>query len=318
MLVSIRPAKITRDYSTTVRIRNKMKKYYPTIRDYLFIGLSSIIQAFSLRIFFVPANLASGGVSGISQLINHFTGWPIGLMVLIGNVPLFLLGWRFLGGRRFAFRTAFAIITYSIFTDMLLNTALFTENGAGTRLIADLQGDIFLNSLYGAIVSGVGFGLVYRARGTSGGSDILARILNNWRGVSMTQSYLIVDTAVILGAGFVFGWKNALYAMITLYVSGLVSETVLEGGGTVRTAMIITREVDVISNRVMEELQRGVTILEGSGAYTGESRPVLYCVIMRSEVATLKAIVHEADPLAFMVIGIAHEALGEGFRPLKS
>jgi len=294
-----------------------MKKYYPTIRDYLLIGLSSVIQAFSLRIFFVPANLASGGVSGISQLINHFTGWPIGLMVLIGNVPLFLLGWRFLGGRRFAFRTAFAIITYSIFTDMLLNTALFTENGAGTRLIADLQGDIFLNSLYGAIISGVGFGLVYRARGTSGGSDILARILNNWRGISMTQSYLIVDTAVILGAGFVFGWKNALYAMITLYVSGLVSETVLEGGGTVRTAMIITREVDAISNRVMEELQRGVTILEGSGAYTGEARPVLYCVITRAEVATLKAIVHEADPLAFMVIGVAHEALGEGFKPMK-
>jgi len=295
-----------------------MKKYYPTIRDYLLIGLSSIIQAFSLRIFFVPANLASGGVSGISQLINHFTGWPIGLMVLIGNVPLFLLGWRFLGGRRFAFRTAFSIITYSIFTDLLLKTALFTENGAGTRLIADLQGDIFLNSLYGAIVSGIGFGLVYRARGTSGGSDILARILNNWRGISMTQSYLIVDTAVILGAGFVFGWKNALYAMITLYVSGLVSETVLEGGGTVRTAMIITREVDTISNRVIEELQRGVTILEGAGAYTGEARPVLYCVITRAEVATLKAIVHEADPLAFMVIGVAHEALGEGFRPLKS
>jgi uncharacterized membrane-anchored protein YitT (DUF2179 family) len=295
-----------------------MKKYYPTIRDYLLIGLSSVIQAFSLRIFFVPANLASGGVSGISQLINHFTGWPIGLMVLIGNVPLFLLGWRFLGGRRFAFRTAFAIATYAIFTDLLLKTALFTENGAGTRLIADLQGDIFLNSLYGAIVSGIGYGLVYRARGTSGGSDILARILNNWRGIPITQSYLIVDTAVILSAGFVFGWKNALYAMITLYVSGLVSETVLEGGGTVRTAMIITREVDAISNRVMEELERGVTILEGAGAYTGESRPVLYCVITRSEVATLKAIVHEADPLAFMVIGIAHEALGEGFRPLKS
>jgi len=295
-----------------------MKKYYPTIRDYLLIGLSSVIQAFSLRIFFVPANLASGGVSGISQLINHFTGWPIGLMVLIGNVPLFLLGWRFLGGRRFAFRTAFAIVTYSIFTDMLVGTTIFAENGAGTRLIQDLQGDIFLNSLYGAIFSGIGYGLVYRARGTSGGSDILARILNNWRGISMTQSYLIVDTAVILGAGFVFGWKNALYAMITLYVSGLVSETVLEGGGTVRTAMIITREVDTISNRVIEELQRGVTILEGAGAYTGEARPVLYCVITRAEVATLKAIVHEADPLAFMVIGVAHEALGEGFKPLKA
>jgi uncharacterized membrane-anchored protein YitT (DUF2179 family) len=185
-------------------------------------------------------------------------------------------------------------------------------------LINDLQGDIFLNSLYGAIVSGVGYGLVYRARGTSGGSDILARILNHYRGISMTQSYLITDTVVILGAGFVFGWKQALYAMITLYVSGLVSETVLEGGGTVRTAMIVTKEPTAVSTRVLAELERGVTVLEGTGAYTGAERPVLYCVISRAEVATLKAIVHEADPHAFMVIGVAHEALGEGFRPLKS
>ena len=294
-----------------------MKKYYPVLRDFLLIGISSLIQAFSLRVFFVPANLASGGVSGISQLINHFTGWPIGLMVFLGNIPLFLLGWRFLGGRSFAIRTAFAIVTYAMLTDLLIETPLFAANGAGTRLIQDLQGDIFLNSLYGAIVSGIGYGLVYRARGTSGGSDILARILNNWRGISMTQSYLIVDTAVILGAGFVFGWKQALYAMIALYVSGLVAETTLEGGGTVRTAMIVTKEANAISNRVIEELQRGVTILEGSGAYTGQARPVLYCVITRAEVSTLKAIVHEMDPHAFMVIGIAHEALGEGFKPIK-
>jgi uncharacterized membrane-anchored protein YitT (DUF2179 family) len=296
-----------------------MKKYYPTLRDFILIGISSLIQAFSLRVFLVPANLASGGVTGIAQLVNHyFPQIQIGLMVLVGNIPLFILGWRFLGGRRFAYRTAFAIITYSFFTDLLLKTALFAPHGIATNLINDLHGDIFLNSLYGAIVSGVGYGLVYRARGTSGGSDILARILNNWRGISMTQSYLMVDTAVILGAGFVFGWKQALYAMITLYVSGLVSETVLEGGGTVRTAMIVTKEPDAVSKRVLEELERGVTILEGSGAYTGEARPVLYCVITRAEVATLKEIVHELDPSAFMVIGVAHEALGEGFRPLKS
>ncbi len=300
-----------------------MRKYFPILRDYILIGISSLIQAFSLRIFFVPANLASGGVSGISQLINHLTktetypGWPIGLMVLIGNIPLFLLGWRFLGGRRFALRTAFAIVTYSLFTDLILNLPLFDPSGAAMALVNDLQGDIFLNSLYGAIVSGVGYGLVYRARGTSGGSDILARILNHYRGVSMTQSYLIVDTAVILGAGFVFGWKEALYAMITLYVSGIVSETVLEGGGTVRTAMIVTKEAAAVSQRVLDELERGVTVLEGTGAYTGVERPVLYCVINRSEVATLKAIVHEIDPQAFMVIGTAHEALGEGFKPLK-
>ena len=200
-----------------------MKNNWPYIRDYGLILISSLIQAFSLRVFFVPAQLASGGVSGISQLINHYTGWPIGLMVFIGNIPLFALGWRFLGGRQFAARTAFAIVTYSMFTDLLLQTSLFAPNGAATHLINDLQGDIFLNALYGAIVSGIGYGLVYRARGTSGGSDILARILNHYRSIPMTQSYLMVDTAVILGAGFVFGWKAALYALIALYVVPLAT-----------------------------------------------------------------------------------------------
>ena len=286
-----------------------MKKYWPVIRDYASIAIGALIQAISLRLFFVPAQLASGGVSGISQLINHFTGWPIGLMVLIGNVPLFALGWRFFGGRRFAMRTVSAIVTYAFFTDFLPRLPFFPQHG--------LTDDILLNALYGAILSGFGYGLVYRARGTSGGSDILARILNKWRGVSMTQSYLMVDTAVILAAGFVFGWKQALYALITLYVSGLVSETTLEGGGTIRTAMIVTGEAEAVSHRVLEDLERGVTILEGSGAYTGEARPVLYCVVSRAEIAQLKAIVHEIDPQAFMVIGVAHEALGEGFRPLK-
>jgi uncharacterized membrane-anchored protein YitT (DUF2179 family) len=293
-----------------------MKNFWINGRDYLLIILASLIQAVSLRIFFVPADLASGGVSGIAQLINHFTGWPIGMMVLVGNVPLFMLGWRFLGGRRFALRTALAIISYSLLTDLLLKIPVFTYYS--NILINDLKGDIFLNSLYGAIISGIGYGLVYRARGTSGGSDILARILNKWRGVSMTQSYLMVDTAVILSAGFIFGWKEALYAMITLYISGLVSETVLEGGETVRSAMIITAQPEQVSSRVIEELERGVTYLEGRGAYTGSTRPVLYCVVNRTEVAALKAIVHESDPDAFMVIGVAHEALGEGFRPLKA
>lgn len=295
-----------------------MKKHLPSIRDYALIVLAAMIQAVSLRLFFVPANLASGGVSGISQLINHFTGWPIGMMILIGNIPLFALGWRFLGGRRFALRTATAILAYSTFTDLVLRTPLFAPDGAGTALINDLQGDIFLSSLYGAIVSGIGYGLVYRARGSSGGSDILARILNHWRGIPMTQSYLMVDTAVILGAGFVFGWKAALYALIALYVSGLVAETTLEGGGTVRTAMIVTSEPDAVSQCIIDGLLRGVTVLEGTGAYTGAERPVLYVVITRAEVVRLKEIVHEVDPRAFMVIGYAHEALGEGFRPLKA
>ena len=285
------------------------KKIWHRTRDYVIIVVGALIQAAGLRLFLVPANLASGGVSGISQLLNHYTGWPIGVMVLIGNIPLFLLGWKFLGGRRFALRTATAVISYSLAVDLFLLLPFFPKNG--------LTDDIVLNSLYGAVVSGVGYGLVYRARGTSGGSDVLARILNHWRGVPMTQSYMMVDSAVILAAGFVFGWKEALYAIITLYVSGLVAETILEGGGTVRTAMIVTSEPQKIADEILIELERGVTFLSGTGAYTGEERPVLYCVVSRAEIAQMKAIVHEVDPKAFMVVGIAHEALGEGFRSLK-
>lgn len=287
---------------------SRVKLFWPSFRNYLLIIAGALLQAAGLRLFLVPAHLASGGVSGISQLINYCTGWPIGLMVFIGNLPLFLLGWRFLGGRRFALRTAVAVITYSLFTDLLLFIPFFPENG--------LTDDILLNALYGAVVSGIGYGLVYRGQGTSGGSDILARILNHWRGIPMTQSYLLVDTAVILAAGFIFGWKEALYALITLYVSGLVVDTTMEGAGTVRTALIITSRAESVAQRIMAEMERGVTIIPGTGGYTGEARPVLYVVVTRSEVTQLKALVHEADMQAFMVIGQAHEALGEGFRPL--
>jgi uncharacterized membrane-anchored protein YitT (DUF2179 family) len=286
-----------------------MRKYWPSIRDYALLVAGALLQALGLRLFLVPARLASGGVSGISQLINHYTGWPIGLMVFIGNLPLFLIGWRFLGGKRFALRTAVAVVSYSLFVDLLLLLPFFPNTG--------LTDDLFLNSLYGAVVSGIGYGLVYRGQGTSGGSDILARILNHWRGISMSQSYLAVDGLVILAAGFIFTWKNALYALVTLYISGIVAETTLEGTGAVRTAMIVTAQPEPVARQILECLERGVTVIPGKGAYTGVQRTVLYCVVNRSQVAQLKAIVQEADPQAFMVIGQAHEALGEGFRPLS-
>lgn len=286
-----------------------MKRYWPALRDFGLILAGTLTQAVALRIFFVPANLASGGVSGISQLIHHFTGWPIGLMVFIGNVPLFLLGWRFLGGPGFVLRTAFAIATYSFFADALLWLPFFPQNG--------ITDDIVLNSLYGAVVAGFGYGLVYRGRGTSGGSDILARILVHYRGISMTQSYLMTDTLVILGAGFVFGWKEALYAVITLYVSGLVVDTTMEGGGTVRTALIITSKADELAQKILREMERGVTRLNATGGYTGQQRTLLYVVLSRSEVQVLKDIVREIDERAFMVVGAAHEALGEGFQPFQ-
>jgi uncharacterized membrane-anchored protein YitT (DUF2179 family) len=277
--------------------------------DFALIAVGASIQAIALRLFLIPADLASGGVTGIAQLVNHYTLWPIGLMVFLGNVPLFALGWRFLGGTKFVTRTAAAVVIFSLVTDVIPRLNLLPPGG--------ITDDILLNALYGALVSGAGYGLVYRARGTSGGSDIIARILTHFRGIPMSQSYVAVDAAVVLAAGFVFGWKQALYALIALYVSGIIAEAVLEGRGTVRTALIITSEAHTISERILEEMERGATFLRGTGAYTGDDRVVMYCVISRSEVAQLKEIISEADPQAFVVIGDAYEALGEGFRPLR-
>ncbi len=278
-----------------------------TIRDYSFILIGALVQALSLRLFLIPGQLVSGGVSGAAQVINFFTAWPIGLMVLIGNIPLFFLGWRFLGGRRFALRTAAAVTLFSLLTD-------------GLVFFISIQGithDPVLNALFGGVTLGVGLGLVYRGQGTSGGSDILGRILNHRLGVSISQAYLITDTVVVLAGGLAFGWEQALYGLVVIYISGLAAEAVSEGSGIFRTAMIVTAQPNEVIQNVLKEMERGVTILSGTGGYTGSPRPVLYCVITRSEVNQLKALVSEADPNAFMVIGVAHEALGEGFRPLK-
>ena len=275
-------------------------------RDFLLIGLGSLLQALSIRLFLVPAGLVNGGISGLSQIINHYTGLPIGMMIFIGNIPLFLIGWRFLGGRRFAMRTAFSVVTISLFTDLLV--FILPAEGLTT--------DLVLNTLYGGVASGIGYGLVYRGQGTSGGSDILARILNNWKGISISQSYLLTDSLIMFMGGLVYSWENALYAIVMLYISGIAAEVALEGSNVVRTALIITAQPEAVTQQILENMERGVTVLSGTGAYTGSDRPVLYCVITRSEVTQLKTLVSEIDPRAFIVIGQAHEALGEGFRPL--
>jgi uncharacterized membrane-anchored protein YitT (DUF2179 family) len=171
-----------------------------------------------------------------------------------------------------------------------------------------------LNTLYGGVISGVGYGLVYRGRGTSGGSDILARILNHWRSVPISQSYLMVDSLIILAAGFSFGWEKALYALVVLYISGLAAEGLTEGLNVVRTALIVTSHPQEVADLIMSEMERGVTMLNARGGYTGAERTVVYTVVSRSEVSQVKALVREADPRAFMVIGHAHEVLGEGFQ----
>lgn len=280
---------------------------WKTVREYLVVLLGALVQALALRLFLVPGQLVSGGISGAAQIIHYFAPIPIGLMVFVGNIPLFILGWRFLGGPRFALRTALAVGAFSLFTDLLV--FLIPAQG--------MTQDNVLNALFGGVLLGVGLGLVYRGGGTSGGSDVLGRILNHRLGISISTAYLITDSIVVLAGGFAFSWEKALYGMVVIYVSGLAAEMVSEGSGIFRTAIIISQHHEKISSEIMTVLSRGVTVLSGRGAYTGTDKPVLYCVITRAEVNQLKQLVKDIDPQAFMVIGVTHEAMGEGFRPLK-
>lgn len=276
------------------------------IRDYVLIFVGAIIQAFGFSLFLVPARLVPGGVSGLAQIVNSFTGWPIGAMVLIANVPLFFVGWKFLGGRRFLVRTVFATVVFSVAVDLL--RSILPRAGVTAEPV--------LNVLYGAVLGGIGGGLVIRAQASSGGTEILSRFLSRRFGIPLSQSYMVTDAIIVFLSGLAFSWEHALYALVVLYSWGVVTDFVVEGSAAVRVATIITAEPAAVAQQILTNLERGVTGWPGTGMFSGQARHVLFCVVSRSEIAQLKVIIHEIDPGAFVVIGQAHEALGEGFGAL--
>jgi len=260
----------------------------------------------ALRTFLIPSQLVGGGISGIAQLLHYLWRTPVGMITLLANIPLFVIGWRYLGGPRFALRTILSVVSFTVFTDILIELT-------GQAPITD---DILLNSLYGGIILGIGLGLVYLGRGTSGGTDILTRILNQRLGMSISLAYMITDSFAVLLAGFFFSWDKSLYGLIMIYLSGVAADMVSQGTNVIREAMIITDETEKVVTAITQGLGRGTTIINAKGGYTNKNRPIVFCVVTAGEVIRLKAIVHEADPDAFMVVGHANEALGEGFKPL--
>ena len=188
------------------------------------------------------------------------------------------------------------------------------------RLLADLPitQDVLLSALYAGIIGGIGVGVVYRAGSSMGGTGILGRILQLKTGAPLSQVYFYTDGVIILIAALVFGWETGLYALLTLFVSGLASDYTLEGPSSVRTATIVTDEPERVSQALIAELGRGVSRWEITGAYTGERHAMILCAVYRPQVADVKRVVAEADRDAFVVIGMAHQALGYGFEPLKN
>ncbi len=277
-----------------------------TLRDFALIILGGLVQSLAVRSFLVPAQLVSGGVSGLAQFFYYLWDWPIGMVTMVANIPLFVLGWKHLGGPRFAIRTMLSVFSYTILTDLLLELT-------GSNPITD---DLLLNTLYGGILLGIGLGLVYLGRGTSGGTDIIVRIFNQRYGVSLSLAYMITDSFPVILAGFYFGWDKALYGLIMIYLSGVAADMISQGSNVIREAIIITDQSQEVILAISDELGRGATLLQAKGSYTQKDRPVIFCVVTAGEVIRLKTIVHDIDPKAFMVVGHANEALGEGFKPL--
>ena len=200
------------------------------VTSYLLLIVAAVIDATSVNIFFAPFQIAPGGVTGVAVILNHLDArLPIGLLILIGNIPIQVLGYRMLGGWRIVVRTVFYIFLYSFLVEFLKPYTLNVEVGT----------NVLLNAIFGGILGGIAGGLVLRAGGTQGGSSTLGRILQQQFGMPLSTTSLYTDTAVILLAGLVFGWEGALYAIVALFVGGATADYVLEGPSVVRTATII-------------------------------------------------------------------------------
>ncbi len=267
--------------------------------------VGAVISAVAVIVFEVPAQIAPGGISGIAIILNHLVpALPIGLMILIGNIPIQLIAYRFLGGWKVVAATIFTVVLYSLLIDVL--TPLF--NGYM------MSHDRLLNAIFGGIIGGIGGGIVLAAGGTLGGTSTLGRILQKRYGTPLSSSTLYTDGFVVLGAGLVFGLEGALYAMVTLYVAAATTDYVLEGPSVIRTSVIITDHPRELADAITSRMGRGVTSWQGTGMYTNQPRTVLYVTMARSQVNELRRIVRTVDPAAFMVVGQGHVAYGQGFR----
>lgn len=269
-------------------------------RNFILLTIGALILAVNINIFLAPSNLAPGGVMGIAVIVNAFTGWPLGLIMLVVNIPLLVLGFFNLGRFNFLIHTLYVILVYSFGADLM----------TGWLPASGITEDLLLNAIYGGVLGGIGSGLVYRGNGTSGGTGILARVIQLRTGLPVSQVYLFTDGAVVLLAALLFGWEIGLYSLITLFIWGVVVDYVLEGPSIVRTAFIITDKPNEVGQAVLKRLHLGVTSWSAQGMFTEKSHTFLYCTVSRSDVNTLRRTILSEDPNAFVVIGHGHQAIG--------
>lgn len=271
------------------------------ILGFLAIALGATVAALGLVLFLIPNKIAAGGVSGLATVIFYLTGYPTGLTMLALNIPLFIMAIKTMG-INFLFRTFFGAVILSVAVDLL------------ALMLVPFTVDPLLSAVYGGLLMGIGLGIVARSGGSTGGTDLAARILHRYAHLSIGQSLMLIDTIVIITAGVVFNLELALYGLLSLFVTTKVLDAIQEGFSSAKAAFIISEQSDKIAQRVLKEMKRGVTALSGRGLYTGLDRQTLLCVVSRTEITQLKILVAEVDPKAFVILTDVKEVLGEGFK----
>ena len=278
---------------------NFRKEGKQLLKDYALIVLGTFLAALSLPLFFLPYDIAPGGISGISTVLASVLPLSVGLISFVLNVPLFLIGWRTVGWR-FAVRSFIAMSLMSLFIDLVP--------------VRDVSGNVMLASVFGGVLLGVGLGLVVRAGATTGGTDMAAKMIHSRVAFLPIAAILFLsDGLVVAVAALAFGLQAALWALIALFVSSQAMDSVIKGFNTAMQFMIISRDAEEIVRRIHTEIDRGCTRLMAEGTYSRLPVGTLLCVVSRTEAPRLKKLVAEVDPQAFVTVCNVHEALGEGF-----
>ena len=288
-------------------VKEKMfsKKWFIS---YSLIIIGAFIMASGFVLFITPYKIMPGGVYGISIVLHHLFGTPVGLVALCFDIPLTLLGIKILGPR-FGVKTVIGFVFTAVFVDSL--TYLWGEQPL-------VENDALLSSIFGGVMVGLGLGLIFKSKATSGGSDIVAMIIAKYTRLPLGQLMILVDSAIVF-IGFVAfrDWKIPLYSLIVIFITGKVVDVVLQGISYDKTLFIISEKTEEIRNKIIVDLNRGGTFIQGKGMYNGKDRTIIYTVVNRREVAMLQEFIHKTDPSAFMTVINANEIIGEGFKSLN-
>jgi uncharacterized membrane-anchored protein YitT (DUF2179 family) len=275
---------------------------------YSLIALGAFIMAAGFVLFITPYKIVPGGVYGVSIVLHHLIGTPVGLIALCFDIPLTLLGIKILGPR-FGIKTVVGFVLTAGFVDLL--TYLWGDQPL-------VENDALLSSIFGGVLIGLGLGMIFKAKATSGGSDIIAMIVAKYTKLPLGQLMIAVDSAIVL-VGFVAfqDWKIPLYSLIVIFITGRVVDVVLQGISYDKTLFIVSEKSKELRDKIVNDLNRGGTFIQGKGMYNGNERTIIYTVVNRRELAMLQDFIHRTDPDAFMTVINANEILGKGFKSLR-